>query len=82
MIRRKQDRCYTDIKDLELVVDKEIVECKYEEKELNDLDLVVVRCQTPIRQLSPTPLERHRYSRLALHACSKYYFSFTKETIT
>ena len=57
-IRRKQDRCYTDTRDLEIVIDKEIVECRYEDTELSELDLTVVRCQTPVRQISPTPLDR------------------------
>merc|ERR1712110_901371 len=59
-IRRKQDRCYGDTKDLETVIDKEIVACKFEEKELRDMDLAEVRGRTPARQLSPTPLDRHR----------------------
>ena len=59
-IRRKQDRCYGDTKDLETVIDKEIVACKFEEKELRDMDLTEVRGRTPARQLSPTPLDRHR----------------------
>ena len=59
-IRRKQDRCYGDTKDLETVIDKDIVACKFEEKELRDMDLSEVRGRTPVRQMSPTPLERHR----------------------
>merc|ERR1712227_180935 len=59
-IRRKQDRCYADTKDLEMVIDKEIVACNYEEKDLSQLDLTEVRGRTPVRQISPTPLDRHR----------------------
>ena len=59
-IRRKQDRCYGDTKDLETLIDKDIVACKFEEKELRDMDLSEVRGRTPVRQMSPTPLERHR----------------------
>merc|ERR1719195_1431044 len=60
-IRRRQDRCYGDTRDLELVVDKEIVALgHYEERDLGSLDLEEVRGRTPVRQLSPTPLDRHR----------------------
>merc|ERR1719195_1258560 len=39
-IRRRQDRCYGDTRDLELVVDKEIVALgRYEERDLGSLDL-------------------------------------------
>ena len=68
-IRRKQDRCYTDTRDLEIVIDKEIVECRYEDSDLSELDLKVVRCQTPVRQISPTPLDR-------CHSCISIYYIF------
>ena len=44
-VRRRQDRCYGDTRDLELVVDKEIVALgRYEERDLGSLDLEEVSC--------------------------------------
>merc|ERR1711872_211898 len=59
-IRRRQTRCYSDTNDLELVINKDIVALKFEDKDFEDLDINQVRASTPVRQLSPTPLERHR----------------------
>ena len=43
--RRRQDLCYGDTRDLELVVDKEIVALgRYEERDLCSLDLEEVSC--------------------------------------
>ena len=43
--RRRQDRCYGETRDLELVVDKEIVALgRYEERDLGSLDLEEVSC--------------------------------------
>ena len=75
VIRRRQDRlskliifvfpytfcrCYMDVKDLETTIDKHVINCNFEEADLNDIDLEYVRSCTPVRQISPTPLERHR----------------------
>ena len=59
-IRRRQTRCYSDTSDLELVINKDIVALKFEDKDFEDLDINQVRASTPVRQLSPTPLDRHR----------------------
>eukprot|EP00092_Neocalanus_flemingeri_P023379 GFUD01025348.1.p1 GENE.GFUD01025348.1~~GFUD01025348.1.p1 ORF type:complete len:1584 (+),score=477.54 GFUD01025348.1:160-4911(+) len=59
-IRNKQTRCYSDTTDLELVINKDIMTLKFEDKDFEDLDINQVRASTPVRQLSPTPLERHR----------------------
>merc|ERR1712106_527722 len=59
-IRKRQTRCYADTSDLELVINKDIVALKFEDKDFEDLDINQVRASTPVRQLSPTPLDRHR----------------------
>merc|ERR1711936_1221389 len=59
-IRSKQLKCYTDNEDLEVTVNKEIMTFRFEGKDFDDLDLNKVRANTPLRQLSPTPLDRHR----------------------
>ena len=59
-IRQRQTRCYSDTSDLKLVINKDIVALKFEDKDFEDLDIDQVRASTPVRQLSPTPLDRHR----------------------
>lgn len=58
-IRNQQLRCYDEIRELELMIDKE-GPAWLEDKSLVDIDLSSVRGRTPVRKLSPTPLERHR----------------------
>ena len=59
-IRNRQTRCYSDTSDLEMVINKDIMTLKFEDKDFEDLDINDVRASTPVRQLSPTPLDRHR----------------------
>merc|ERR1712025_930189 len=59
-IRNRQSTCYTQCKDLETDINKDIVALRFEEKDFAELDIQQVRAQTPLRQLSPTPLQRHR----------------------
>merc|ERR1712106_770404 len=59
-IRNKQLRCYNDNEDMETEINKEIMTLRFEDKDFADLDINQVRASTPLRQLSPTPLDRHR----------------------
>jgi len=59
-IRSKQLRCYSDNEDLETDINKEIMTLRFEDKDFEDLDINQVRASTPLRQMSPTPLDRHR----------------------
>ena len=60
-IRNQQLRCYDETRELEVMMDKEVL-AWVEEKDLADLDLVLERGRSPVRELSPTPLERLRSS--------------------
>ena len=59
-IRQRQTMCYSDTSDLKLVINKDIVSLKFEDKDFEDLDINQIRASTTVRQLSPTPLDRHR----------------------
>lgn len=59
-VRTRQLLCYSASRDLESAINKEIMAVKIEERDLASLDLQQVRCNTPLRELSPTPLDRHR----------------------
>ena len=56
-IRGKQLRCYSDNADLETTINKDIMTLRFEDKDFEDLDINQVRASTPLRQLSPTPLD-------------------------
>merc|ERR1712215_7362 len=58
--RSKQLRCYADNEDLEMGINKDIMTLRFEDKDFEDLDIEKVRASTPLRQMSPTPLDRHR----------------------
>eukprot|EP00092_Neocalanus_flemingeri_P010785 GFUD01011614.1.p1 GENE.GFUD01011614.1~~GFUD01011614.1.p1 ORF type:complete len:1750 (+),score=541.73 GFUD01011614.1:94-5343(+) len=59
-VRHKQLMCYSDSRDLETAINKDIMTLRFENQDFEDLDLNHVRCNTPLRELSPTPLDRHR----------------------
>merc|ERR1719431_2241682 len=59
-VRTNQLLCYSDSKDLETNINKDIMNIQFENKDFQEVDLNYVRCTTPIRQLSPTPLEKHK----------------------
>jgi len=59
-VRNRQLICYSDSRDLETAVNKDIMEIRFDNHDFQDLDLEHVRCNTPLRELSPTPLDRHR----------------------
>jgi len=59
-VRNRQLMCYSDSKDLETAINKDIMTLQFESKDFQEVDLNHVRCTTPLRQLSPTPLEKHR----------------------
>lgn len=59
-VRHKQLMCYSDSRDLETNINKDIMTLRFENKDFEELDLNYVRCNTPHRELSPTPLERHK----------------------
>merc|ERR1711915_958339 len=59
-VRNRQLVCYSDSRDLETNINKDIMTINIENKDLEQLDLNYVRCTTPLRELSPTPLERHK----------------------
>merc|ERR1712142_1043351 len=58
--RSKQLRCYADNEDLEMSINKDIMTLRFEDRDFEDLDIEKVRASTPLRQMSPTPLDRHR----------------------
>jgi len=59
-VRNKQLMCYSDSRDLETNINKDIMTLRFENKDFEELDLNHVRCNTPHRELSPTPLEKHK----------------------
>merc|ERR1712123_125005 len=59
-VRHKQLVCYSDSRDMETSIIKNIMTLEFEKKDFEEIDMNYVRCTTPIRQLSPTPLEKHR----------------------
>jgi len=59
-VRNKQLMCYSDSRDLETNINKDIMTLRFENKDFEELDLNYVRCNTPHRELSPTPLEKHK----------------------
>merc|ERR1712038_1448357 len=59
-VRNKQLLCYSASKDLETAVNKDIMTIRFEDKDYADLDLEQVRASTPLREMEPTPLDRHR----------------------
>merc|ERR1711915_903246 len=59
-VRNRQLVCYSDSRDLETNINKDIMTINIENKDLEQLDLNYVRCTTPLRELSPTPLEKHK----------------------
>merc|ERR1711981_117154 len=58
--RNKQLLCYSASRDLETAVNKDIMTIRFEDKDYADLDLEQVRASTPLREMEPTPLDRHR----------------------
>merc|ERR1719228_1368335 len=59
-IRNKQLMCYSNSRDLETAINKDIMTLKFDNEDFKGLDLNHVRCNTPLRELSPTPLDKHR----------------------
>merc|ERR1712226_1136786 len=59
-VRNKQLLCYSASRDLETAVNKDIMTIRFEDKDYADLDLKQVRASTPLREMEPTPLDRHR----------------------
>merc|ERR1712241_655315 len=59
-VRNKQLLCYSASRDLETAVNKDIMTIRFEDKDYADLDLEQVRASTPLREMEPTPLDRHR----------------------
>merc|ERR1719228_2838384 len=59
-IRNKQLMCYSNSRDLETAINKDIMTLKFDNDDLKGLDLDHVRCNTPLRELSPTPLDKHK----------------------
>merc|ERR1712203_1058895 len=58
--RNKQLLCSSASRDLETAVNKDIMTIRFEDKDYADLDLEQVRASTPLREMEPTPLDRHR----------------------
>merc|ERR1712001_772400 len=59
-VRNKQLLCYSASRDLETAVNEDIMTIRFEDKDYADLDLEQVRASTPLREMEPTPLDRHR----------------------
>merc|ERR1712038_182456 len=59
-VRNKQLLCYSASRDLETAVNKDIMTIRFEDMDYADLDLEQVRASTPLREMEPTPLDRHR----------------------
>jgi len=59
-VRSRQLICYSDSRDLETDINQNIMKLTFDKKDFSTLDLKEVRCNTPLRELSPTPLDRHR----------------------
>merc|ERR1712226_807306 len=59
-VRNKQLLCYSASRDLETAVNKDIMTIRFEDKDYADLDSEQVRASTPLREMEPTPLDRHR----------------------
>merc|ERR1712223_1344420 len=47
-------------RDLETEINQNIMKLTFDKKDFNSLDLKEVRSNTPLRELSPTPLDKHR----------------------
>ena len=59
-VRSRQLICYSDSRDLETEINQNIMKLTFDKKDFNTLDLKEVRSNTPLRELSPTPLDKHR----------------------
>merc|ERR1711874_24213 len=58
-VRSRQLICYSDSRDLETEINQNIMKLTFDKKDFNTLDLKEVRSNTPLRELSPTPLDKH-----------------------
>merc|ERR1711874_33697 len=59
-VRTRQLLCYSNSRDLETEINQNIMKLNFDRSDLATLDLQKVRSNTPLRELSPTPLDRVR----------------------
>merc|ERR1712045_789415 len=59
-VRSRQLISYSDSRDLETEINQNIMKLTFDKKDFSSLDLKKVRSNTPLRELSPAPLDKHR----------------------
>merc|ERR1712098_348031 len=59
-VRNRQLLCYSSSRDLETDINNTIMKLSFDQNDFSQLNLHHVRSNTPCRELSPTPLDRHR----------------------
>ena len=59
-VRHRQLVCYSSSRDLETDINNNIMKLSFDQKDFSSLDLHHVRSNTPCKELSPTPLDKHR----------------------
>ena len=59
-VRTRQLLCYSNSRDLEAEINQTIMKLSFDRQDFASLDLQQVRSNTPLRELSPTPLDRVR----------------------
>ena len=59
-VRTRQLLCYSNSRDLETEITQNIMKLSFDQQDFASLDLQQVRSNTPLRELSPTPLDRVR----------------------
>merc|ERR1712098_367952 len=59
-VRNRQLLCYSSSRDLETDIDNTIMKLSFDQNDFSKLNLQHVRSNTPCKELSPTPLYKHR----------------------
>merc|ERR1712098_215117 len=59
-VRNRQLLCYSSSRDLETDINNTIMKLSFDQNDFSQLNLHNVRSNTPCKELSPTPLDKHR----------------------
>lgn len=59
-VRNRQLLCYSSSRDLETDINNTIMKLSFDQNDFSQLNLHHVRSNTPCKELSPTPLDKHR----------------------
>ena len=59
-VRHRQLVCYSNSRDLETDINNNTMKLSFDKKDFETLDLHHVRSNTPCKELSPTPLDKHK----------------------